>query len=292
MSYISGARLVDDKQVKIASSKMDGIGPKNLIISLFLLSTTIIFFSLIWNLLYLEKIVSSQELLIKAVISAGSRELATLFIKCCGAGSSGPLVLIIASLVRILGHAAFSGNFMTDPGSDEAGEGRGFRWTDLFGSCSPSNSEASINQPAPDSPNPGEPAAPIAEVYHPLQEEGQRRRELSDRLSINTIERPLPDSLFQTIIDTQFQTELKIEKALRSDRVVPEDSIFDKRHQIRGFLFYPNGRAFSLETYQDHLNKIENHGTHRSLPYRRLLDAIDRKEFELDFLGLKKRRDW
>lgn len=31
MSSISGARLVDDKQVKIASTKMDGIGPKKAI---------------------------------------------------------------------------------------------------------------------------------------------------------------------------------------------------------------------------------------------------------------------
>ncbi|KAL2906088.1 Ribosomal protein S13 mitochondrial [Bienertia sinuspersici] len=31
MSYISGARLADDKQVKIASTKIDGIGPKKVI---------------------------------------------------------------------------------------------------------------------------------------------------------------------------------------------------------------------------------------------------------------------
>ncbi|KAL2934744.1 Ribosomal protein S13 mitochondrial [Bienertia sinuspersici] len=31
VSYISGARLADDKQVKIASTKIDGIGPKKAI---------------------------------------------------------------------------------------------------------------------------------------------------------------------------------------------------------------------------------------------------------------------
>jgi small subunit ribosomal protein S13 len=31
MSYISGARLVDDEQVRIALSKIDGIGPKKAI---------------------------------------------------------------------------------------------------------------------------------------------------------------------------------------------------------------------------------------------------------------------
>lgn len=28
LSYISGARSVDDKQVRIASTKLDGMGPK------------------------------------------------------------------------------------------------------------------------------------------------------------------------------------------------------------------------------------------------------------------------
>jgi len=176
-------------------------------------------------------------------------------------------------------------------GSGESAGGRGFRWTDLFGSSSHGNSEASLNQPAPDSPNPGEPAAPIAEVYHPLQEDGQRRRELSDRLSINTIKRPLPEDIYEAIIETQFQTELKIEEALRSDRV-QEDSILEKRHQIRGVLFYPKGRAFSLDTYLDHLKQIENQGTHRSLPYKRLMDEISKEKLELAFDGIKKRRDW
>ncbi|VFR00198.1 unnamed protein product [Cuscuta campestris] len=171
-----------------------------------------------------------------------------------------------------------------------SGSGEGFRWTDLFGSNSPSP-EASVNQAEPSSPNPGEPAAPIAEVYHPLQEDGQRRQELSDRLRINTIGRPLPEDLFDKIVETQFQTELKIEEALRSDRV-QEDSFLDKRHQIRGILFYPNGRAFSLETYLDHLKKMENHGTHRSLSYRRLMDAISNKDLFLDFDGMKRRRNW
>nr|AAD27608.1 unknown [Nicotiana tabacum] len=176
-------------------------------------------------------------------------------------------------------------------GSGESAGGRGFRWTDLFGSSSPGNSEASLNQPAPDSPNPGEPAAPIAEVYHPLQEDGQRRRELSDRLSINTVKRPLPEDISEAIIETQLQTELKIEEALRSDRV-QEGSILEKRHQIRGVLFYPFGRAFSLDTYLDHLKQIENQGTHRSLLYKRLMNEISQEKLELVFDGIKKRRDW
>lgn len=169
-----------------------------------------------------------------------------------------------------------------------SGEGRGFRWTDFFGSSSTGNSETSV-APDPTSPHPGEPAAPIAEVYLPLQEDGQRRLELSHRLSINTIGHPLPDSIFGDIVETQFRTELQIEKALRSDRV-QEDDLIDKRHQIRGVLFYPDGRAFSLETYKDHLNQIDTYGTHRSLPYRRLLSAIHNFDLDLDFAKIKRDR--
>lgn len=218
-----------------------------------------------------------QVFLSKAFIAAGSRTISSLLMKM---GFSGGLALAVACSISV-----FSSNMM---GSSVSGGGEGFRWTDLFGSSSP---EASENQPTPDSPNPGEPAAPIPEVYHPLQEDGERRRELLDRLKINTISRPLPETLFESILDTQFQTELQMEKALRSDRV-QEESLLDKRHQIRGVLFYPNGRAFSLDTYVDHLKQIENHGTHRSLPYRRLQDAISRKELFLDFEDLKKGRDW
>lgn len=176
-------------------------------------------------------------------------------------------------------------------GSGEGAVGRGFRWTDLFGGSSTGNSDTggnSVGSSEATSINQPEPVAP--EVYHPLQEDVQRRLELSDRLSINTIGHPLPDSIFDDIIETQFRTELQIEKALRSDRV-QEDSFLDKRHQIRGVLFYPNGRALSLETYTNHLNQIDK-GTHHSLPYKRLQDAIYRKELFLDFDGIKKRRTW
>ncbi|KAK4372696.1 hypothetical protein RND71_008080 [Anisodus tanguticus] len=181
-------------------------------------------------------------------------------------------------------------------GSGEGAGGRGFRWTDLFGdlfgSSSPANSEAGANQPAPDSPNPGEPAAPLEpEVYQPLLEDGQRRRELCDRLTINTIRSPLPEDTFDSIIETQFQTELKMEEALRSDRV-PEDSILEKRHEIRGVLFYPKGKPFSLDTYLKHLNQIENHGTHRSPPYKKLQTAIEKKALGLAFERIKKRKAW
>ncbi|XP_027771765.1 uncharacterized protein LOC114076576 [Solanum pennellii] len=181
-------------------------------------------------------------------------------------------------------------------GSCEGAGGSRFRWAsklaDVFGSSSPANSEAGLNQPAPDSPNPGEPAAPpIAEPYHPLQEDGERLRELAGSLTINTIGCPLPEAISEAVLKAQFQTELKIEEALRSDRV-QDTSLFEKRHLIRGEVFYFKGKPLSLETYLDHLSQIENSGTHRSLPYKRVLQAIARQHLDLVFEGMKKRRDW
>lgn len=199
-------------------------------------------------------------------------------------GFSGGLALAVAWSLQLF--ISESCNMMapsgaSGSGSGEGAGGRGFRWTDLFGSSSSGNSETSVNQPDPTSPNPGEPAAPIAEVSHPLLEDGQRRQELNDRLGINSLGRSLSDEVRESILETQFLMELKIEKALRSDRF-SDDSLMYKRHQIRGILFYPNGKALSLQTYAKHMNIMENHGTHRSLPYQRLMQALYNKELELD----------
>uniref|UniRef100_A0A3Q7J6Y3 Uncharacterized protein n=1 Tax=Solanum lycopersicum TaxID=4081 RepID=A0A3Q7J6Y3_SOLLC len=60
-------------------------------------------------------------------------------------------------------------------------------------------------------------------------------------------------------------------------------SIGRKRHLIRGEVFYPKGKPLSLETYLDHLSQIKNSGTHRSLPYKRVLQAIARQDFSGGF---------
>lgn len=177
-------------------------------------------------------------------------------------------------------------------GAAECGGGRDI-WADLFGSRRSGNSgndtsETSVDQPNPTSPNPGEPAGPEAEVYHPLLEEGQRRQELQSRLTINTIGRPLPEETIASIIETQFQTELKIEKALRSDRV-SDNSIVSKRHQIRGILFYPKGNPLSESTYSRYLKEM-GFGTHRSRVYKNLIKAVSKHRLFLDKEGIKKRR--
>ncbi|KAF3683489.1 ATP synthase F1 subunit 1 [Capsicum annuum] len=179
---------------------------------------------------------------------------------------------------------------------DNSAGGRGFSLTDLFsdlfGSSFPTNFEVGLNQPAPDSPNPGEPAEPpIAEPYHPLQEDGERLRELNESPSFYTFGCPLPEHISSDILEAQFQTELKIEEALRSDRV-QDASLFEKRHQIRVELFYPFGKPLSLDTYLDHLSQIENYGTHRILPYKRVLREIARQDLALVFDSIKRKRYW
>lgn len=263
----------------------------------FFLFSTFLLVASYYLCLQLDSLQSYSRFLERLAFSLGGKALS---LSLRGLGCSGALALpiyflfCISSSSNMMAPAGDSG--ASGSGSGEGAGGSSFRWTslfsDLFGSSSPANSEAGLNQPAPDSPNPGEPAAPpIAEPYHPLQEDGERRRELTDRLLLNSLGSPLNESRKEEILEAQFQIELKVEEALRSDRV-REESLFAKRHQIRGELFYPFGKPLSKKTYLDHLSQIKNYGTHRSQPYKRLFQAIARQDLDLVFEGIKKRRDW
>lgn len=117
-------------------------------------------------------------------------------------------------------------------------------------------------------------AAPVdPDVYQPLLSDEIRKEELSDRLRINVIGKGYSPQVEDSILSQQLEIEKKIEQALLSDGY-SRDSILAKRHQIRGFIFYPRGTAFSESTYSEYLDFMENYGTHRSLPYRRLMEAI------------------
>ncbi|CAN0930430.1 Cytochrome c oxidase subunit 3 [Linum grandiflorum] len=130
-------------------------------------------------------------------------------------------------------------------------------------------------------PNPGEPAGPGAEVYHPLLEEEKRRKVLKKRLSTNTIWSPLPEDTLDLIVEIQLQTELKVEKALRSAGV-SDDSLVAKLNPIRGFMFYPHGEPLAERTYRRHLTSMEKWGTVGSLPYKRVRDAIKKNNLSLE----------
>ncbi|MCD7464776.1 hypothetical protein HAX54_053405 [Datura stramonium] len=85
-------------------------------------------------------------------------------LRSAGPGDCMVLKFLISELCNMMAPSGACGSR-----SSEGAGGRGFNLTDLFGNSSSGNFEADLNQPAPDSPNPGEPTAPpIAESYRPL----------------------------------------------------------------------------------------------------------------------------
>lgn len=127
------------------------------------------------------------------------------------------------------------------------------------------------------SPEPVPAAAVDPYVYQPLLTDEIRKQELGDRLRINVIGKGYRPELVDSMVETQVSIEKKIEQALLSDGY-SRDSLIENRHKIRGFALYPHGKALSGSTYRRYLSLMENYGTHRSGPYKGIMDAI----FNLD----------
>ena len=123
---------------------------------------------------------------------------------------------------------------------------------------------------------PIEPPAPvIPELNPPLMEEIVRRGELQQRLPLSFLGRNDLShlSLFLSILEKQIWLEKRVEAALVHDGYDPL-SIFARRHEIRGFLFYPRGTSLSDATLTRHIRQIELDGTRESIPYQRIARAI------------------
>ncbi|GKV53046.1 hypothetical protein SLEP1_g59595 [Rubroshorea leprosula] len=205
-------------------------------------------------------------LLSKCGISLGSRALTFLILRICGWEGA----LLGGVLLILFWEEIEPPLMMMQSGS----------WTWLFGGSSSGgnsvgSSEASANQPAPDSPAPAAPVAQpdrggpqIPELPNSLIPVEQRMRELGDRLSINSIERNLTHDKWKSIVAAQLVVEEKIEAALVQDGLAP-DLFVEKRHQIRGFMFYPGGTCFSEQTYVSYVKSVDNHGTRACIPYKR-----------------------
>lgn len=187
-------------------------------------------------------------LLKKMGFSLGGRALSLAL--CKGLGFSGGLALAIAYVFQafLTAEAAPSlGKNMVPSGSAEGGS---------------SSSEASVNQ---------QPLIP--ELHPPLMDDSTREAELNDRLGIHWAGISYNPDVRESFVRTQREIEKHIEGALVADGYSRE-TIFEKRHRIRGFLFYPGGTALYESTYVDHLNQIRENGTRQSVPYRRIIRAL------------------
>ncbi|KAM7459998.1 hypothetical protein LguiA_036020 [Lonicera macranthoides] len=128
-------------------------------------------------------------------------------------------------------------------------------------------------------PGGSEPVDPA--VYQPLLSDEMRKEELGKRLRINTMWKGYSPQVQDSILSQQLEIEKQIERALLSDGY-SRDSILENRNRIRGFILYPTGTALSESTYIKYVDFMQNYGTHRSLPYRRLMGAIYEKDLFLE----------
>lgn len=166
---------------------------------------------------------------------------------------------------------ARSGN--SGDGSGENAGGRGFRWTDLFGNSSSEtgwlfrNEHKSTSTPLP--------WACCSWGWsrwalHPWGWEWQSLDACSRAYGrIGPSPRPWKKNWSRaSIIAAQITVEERVEDALLQDGFSP-DAILDKRHRIRGFLFYPGGTSLTEPTYVGYVRSIDNLGTRASAPYKR-----------------------
>lgn len=185
----------------------------------------------------------------------------------------GPLILMIGVLsggytCHMMDPAG--GQPAANPAAEQASDGAstsGWRSFDegvLLESMPSSNesSEASVNQ---------QPFIP--ELEPPLLDDNTRRAELAARLRAHWWGISYTEPILDSFVRSQLAVERHIEAALVADGY-PAAVIMERRHLIRGFLFYPEGRALSENAYSGHLRQILNLGTRQSVPYRRIIRAV------------------
>ncbi|KAG6467637.1 hypothetical protein ZIOFF_074506 (mitochondrion) [Zingiber officinale] len=89
-----------------------------------------------------------------------------------------------------------------------------------------------------------------------------------------------------SIIDNQVVVERDVEAALVEEGFRRE-SILASYTEIRGILHSPQGELLSNRTYQFYVSQIRERGTRQSVPYRRIVRAI--QNFDLFFFFFRKR---
>nr|UJP68001.1 Cytochrome c maturation subunit Fc1 [Erycibe obtusifolia]UJP68021.1 Cytochrome c maturation subunit Fc1 [Erycibe obtusifolia] len=121
----------------------------------------------------------------------------------------------------------------------------------------------------------------IPQLAHPLIPDDMRRNLLYQRYSILNFGGNGDIQRLVSIIDTQVVVERHIEAALVADGFHP-NSIMARFREIRGYIHSPRGELFSPRTYESYVTQIRERGTRQSVPYRRVLRAIQNYDILLE----------
>nr|YP_010274244.1 Cytochrome c maturation subunit Fc1 [Calystegia soldanella]UJP67883.1 Cytochrome c maturation subunit Fc1 [Calystegia soldanella] len=113
----------------------------------------------------------------------------------------------------------------------------------------------------------------IPQLAHPLIPDDMRGSLLFERYSLLNLGGDGDPQRLVSIIDTQVVVERHIEAALVDDGFHP-NSIMARFREIRGYIHSPRGELLSRRTYESYVTQIMERGTRQSVPYRRILRAI------------------
>ena len=129
-----------------------------------------------------------------------------------------------------------------------------------------------IEVPAQPEPLPlQQPIIPI--LPQPLLSDETRRSILYQRYSLLNWGRSTDLGRMVSIIDAQVRVERYVESALVADGFNPNSILF-RMNEIRGLIHSPQGELLSVRTYRSYVTHILENGTRESVPYRRIMRAL------------------
>jgi hypothetical protein len=137
---------------------------------------------------------------------------------------------------------------------------------------------AEAEVPAPPSPPPPPPVIP--ELPQPLIPDPIRRQELAAGVGLQFLGRNTWEDVTRQmdILHMRMLLETRVEAALIGDGCRAEDLI-RKRFEVRDVLFYKRGgEPLAAQTLRRYLSEIDNTGTRSSVPYRRVVRAIQNSD--------------
>jgi len=125
------------------------------------------------------------------------------------------------------------------------------------------------------------PDIPVLE--QPLIHDELRRVQLYNRLGPHSFVREFNLRTLVDIVYQQAEVEKKIEAALVLDGI-PPIRVLNELNRLRAVLFYPRGTPLSPATLARYIQQISQSGTRQSIPYRRVIRAIQNYELFIDFV--------